>query len=452
MKKKFDVIVIGGGPAGMITAGTALANHPGKSVMVVKEEEKGMVPCGIPYVFGQLGGPDDNKMSAAGFTQAGGTLVIDKVENVNSGEKTISLSNGDSYGYGKLVFATGSRPWVPSSLAGTELEGVFTVRKSYGYIASLFDYIADKENIVVIGGGFIGAEIAEQLSLHKNKKVSLIEGEENCFMKAFSPELSKIATDKLRECGVDVRTSTFAKAVKGDKHVEGIELQDGTVIKAGAVILATGYTPNTELALDAGLPLNDVGAILVDNYGRTNVKDVCAVGDCSQTIGFLTGRRDNIMLASTATAEAKVLGHNIFGIRLKRCFAGTLGVFSTEINGLSMASAGLNGTNAHGVGVDYITASAADVDRHPGTLPDTQPMNIKLYVSPTDGSVLGGEIWGGKSAGEMINTISLAIQKMATVFELVSYQFGSHPLLTGAPTKNIIKMAAEKAIKQLNVK
>lgn len=450
MNEKFDVIVIGGGPAGMITAGTALANYPGKSILVVKEEEKGMVPCGIPYVFGQLSGPEDNKMSAAAFTQAGGSLVIGEVTKVNSAEKTISLSNGDNYAYDKLVFATGSQPTVPSALPGTDLEGVFTVRKSYDYIASLFEYIADKENTVIIGGGFIGAEIAEQLTLHKKKKVSLIEGEGNCFMKAFSPELSKIATEKLRECGVDVRTSTFAKAIKGSGRVGEVELQDGSSIAANAVILATGYAPNTKLAKEAGLPLNDVGAVVVDNYGRTRAKDICAVGDCSQTIGFLTGRRDNIMLASTATAEAKVVGHNLFGIRMKRCFAGTLGVFSTEINGLSMASAGLNDTNAQGVDVEYITATAKDVDRHPGTLQGTQAMNIKLYVSPADGTVLGGEIWGGKSAGEMINTISLAIQKMATVYELVSYQFGSHPLLTGAPTKNIIKMAAEKAIKQIN--
>ncbi len=213
--------------------------------------------------------------------------------------------------------------------------------------------------------------------------------------------------------------------------------------------MAIGYKPNTALAQEIGLEVNKMGAIVVDNYERTKVKDVCAVGDCSQTIGFLTGRMDHVMLASTATAEARMLGHNLFGIKIRKTFTGTLAVFSTEINGVAMAAAGVNDSNAAEVNVKYLSAKFSDFDTHPGSFENTSPLSVKLFASPCDGSIIGGEVWGGKSAGEMINTIGLVIQKGVTVFELVSFQIGSHPLLTSAPTKTILIKAAEGIISQI---
>ena len=286
--------------------------------------------------------------------------------------------------------------------------------------------------------------------MHTDKKVSLIESEDLCFSKAFSGELSEIATEQLKKSNVDIHTSTLVEKVLGENGVvTGVQLKGNKNIKADAVIFAVGYKPNTELAKNAGLKINRVGAIVVDNYERSSEKDICAVGDCSQTLGFLTGRCDYIMLASTATAEARVLGYNLFGIKIKNSFTGTIGVFSTEINGVAMAAAGLNEKNAQFANVEFISAKFSDVDRHPGTLEGTSPLTAKLYVSPSDGSVLGGEVWGGKSAGEMINTIGLAIQKGVTVYELMSLQVGTHPLLTNAPTKPVIIKAAEVAISKI---
>jgi len=153
-----------------------------------------------------------------------------------------------------------------------------------------------------------------------------------------------------------------------------------------------------------------------------------------------------IKLASTATAEARVLGHNIFGIRIKKCTSGTLGVFSTEINELAMAAAGANDKSAGDAGVEFISAKFSSPDRHPGSLPGVSDLTVKLYASSVDGSILGGEVWGGKSAGEIINTISMAIQKSITVYELVSFQIGTHPLLTSSPVVNPIIRAAEEII------
>lgn len=232
-------------------------------------------------------------------------------------------------------------------------------------------------------------------------------------------------------------------------HVTGVKLADGRTLPADIVISAIGYKPNTKLAADAGLRINENGAIAIDRYLRTKTPDVFAVGDCSSTEGFITGDSDNIMLASTATAEARILGYNLFSIRLLRDFAGTLSVFSTEVHNHVFASAGAIEQAASAANIEFLVGKFEDVDRHPGTLPGTSSLLVKLIVSPKNGAVIGGEICGGKSAGELINVIALAIQKNVTVYELVCFQVGTHPLLTSAPTKYVLIKAAENAIAQI---
>lgn len=447
--KKYDVIIIGAGPAGIITGVTAKKRYHEKTMLMFKEEDKGLVPCGIPYVFHKLDSVDKNIMGPKPFVDLGGEVQTDSVVNVDFSNKSLMTKSGKEYSFDKLVFATGSKVIIPDFIPGHDLENVFYIKKSYDYIKSTLEILKAKKNIVVIGGGFIGAEVAEQLALHSDKNVTLIESEQYCFSKAFSKELSQIATEALAETDVDIHTSVRVEKVIGNNGaVSSVLLNTGKEIVCDAVIMAIGYRPNTDLAKNAGLEINNGGAIIVDNYERTKVKDICAVGDCSQTIGFLTGRTDYVMLASTATAEARVLGHNLFGIKVRKTFTGTLAVFSTEINGVTMAAAGVNDSNAEEANIQFISGKFSDFDTHPGVFEDTSPLTVKLYASPCDGSILGGEVWGGKSAGEIINTISLAIQKGVTVYELISFQVGTHPLLTSAPTKSILIKAAEQIVFQ----
>ncbi len=448
--KKYDVIIIGAGPAGIITGVTAKKRHPEKSMLIFKEEDKGLVPCGIPYIFYKLDSVEKNVMGPKPFVDLGGEVQTDSVVDVDLSNKSLITKSGKEYSFEKLVFATGSKVIVPDFIPGYNLENVFYIKKSYNYIKNILEKLKTKKNIVVIGGGFIGAEVAEQLSLHPGNNVTLIESEQFCFSKAFSKELSQIATEALAGTDVKIHTSVRVEKIIGnDGTVSSVLLNTGKEIECDAVIMAIGYKPNTDLAKNAGLEVNEVGAIIVDNFERTKVKDICAVGDCSQTIGFLTGRTDYVMLASTATAEARVLGHNLFGIKIRKTFTGTLAVFSTEINNIAMAAAGVNDSNATEANVQIISGKFSDFDTHPGVFENTSPLTIKLYASPCDGSILGGEAWGGKSVGEIINTISLAIQKGVTVYELISFQVGTHPLLTSAPTKSVLIKAAEQIVTQI---
>jgi NADH oxidase (H2O2-forming) len=448
--KNYDVIIIGGGPSGIIAGVTGRKQHTDKSFLMIKDEEKGLVPCGIPYIFYDLGDIDKNLMGPKPFLDAGGEVVIDEVTDISVEAKILKTKKGQEFGYQKLVFATGSLPIVPSFIPGYDLDGVEYIIKSYNAIQKLKTKSDKAKNIVVIGGGFIGVEVAEQLSKFDDKIVSLIEMENCCLFKAFSKEVAEKADEVIRNTGIILKTCCKVTEIFGENNsVTGVKLSDGSKIPADLVICAIGYKPNTHLAKSAGLIINDNNAITVDRYMRTSMPDIFAVGDCAGTIGFITGRTDNIMLASTATAEARILGYNLFNINLLRHFAGTLSVFSTKIGGISFASAGAIEQAAQQAGVEYVIGEFEDVDRHPGTLPGSSSLMVRLTVSPQDHAIIGGEIIGGDSTGELINVIALAIQKNVSVFELISFQIGTHPLLTTAPTKYVLIKAAENAIAKL---
>src|SRR3972149_1265554 len=216
--KTFDVIIIGGGPAAIVTGITIKKYFTEKSVLMLKEEAEGLVPCGIPYILHLLGNDaDKNKMGPKPFIDLGGKVILNTAVKVDKTNKLVALKTGEQFGYDKLVFATGSLPIVPASIPGHNLQNVFYIKKSYPYIKELSAKINEFKNIVIVGGGFIGAEVAEQLAA-ANVNVTIIESETTCFSKAFSPELSQIATDALKKTRVNVMTSTLVKEIAAENN------------------------------------------------------------------------------------------------------------------------------------------------------------------------------------------------------------------------------------------
>jgi NADH oxidase (H2O2-forming) len=443
--KKTDVLVIGGSAGGIMAATTAKKVYKDKDVVLVRKTKSVMVPCGIPYIYGTLNDTMKNRIPDAMVTGAGVELIVDEVQKIDADLKTAVLRNGEIIQFDKLVIATGSNPIIPKFIEGYDLENVFPIIKSEEYLADLLEKLKSLENLTVIGGGFIGVEFAEQLQ-KKGKNVTLVEVAENCLWQAFDKEISLMAETEMKSNGIAIKTGKKVSKIAGSGKVQSVELSDGEKTNADAVILGLGVTPNSTLALEAGIETDAKGAILVDEYMRTNKKDIFAVGDCAEKRCFFTNKSIPILLASTAAMEAKVAASNLFGLRYVRENKGTISAFSTKIYSNTYASAGITERRALEEGFEIVTGKFATMDKHPGSLPGTSKIEMKLIFIKASGVLIGAQISGGDSVGEMINILSLAIQKGITANELNTFQTATHPLVTSSPIAYPINAAAFDAL------
>lgn len=448
--KHTDVLVVGGSAAGLQSALSAKSHYPDKSVILVRKEKKAAIPCGIPYIFGTLESTDQDILPDGGLINAGVEIIVDEIRSVDADNKTANLKDGTEITYDKLILATGSIPVVPKWLKGAQLENVFTVPKNLEYLGAMDKKLKGAENIVVVGAGFIGIEMSDELK-KKGKNVTLVELLPHVLPLAFDPDLADEAEKILRDRGINVLTGHSVKEIVGKEKVEGVQIEynnEVDVLKADAVILSMGYEPNTELAQNLEVTFNRDGFIKVDEYMRTDHPDVFAVGDCAEKRDFFTRKRSKAMLASIACAEARVAGMNLYKLSTLKTISGTIAIFSTALNGTGFGAAGLTETVARAEGFDIITGRFDGIDRHPGVLNNPHKQIVKLIAGRENGVILGGEVMGGSSAGELINIIGLIIQNKMNVNMLMTAQIGTHPMLTASPAAYPIIKAAESIAKE----
>ncbi|MFO7883792.1 MAG: FAD-dependent oxidoreductase [Desulfobacteraceae bacterium] len=440
---KTDVLVIGSSAAGLVAAVTGKASYPDKAFTVVRKEEKTLVPCGIPYFTGSKETMDSNVMpSETMFQTAGINLIIEEAVSLDREKKICTLKNNEEISFEKLIFATGSTPIRPRWLKGAELENVFVIPKDKVYLDQMKEKLKGKKKIIVIGAGFIGVELSDELC-QDGMEVTLVEKLPHILGMAFDKDLAQVAAEKLSERGVAIKTGIGVKEVTGSDKATGVILENGDELKADAVFLSMGYRPNTDLAKESGMTLTPQGFIPVDEYMRTDNPDIFAAGDCAGKRDFFTGKPAMTMLASTACTEARIAGLNLFDLSAVKKTSGTIAVFSTAIGGTGFGAAGLTESRAVAEGFDVITAAFEGMDKHPGTLPGTMKQFVKLIAAKKSGIILGGEIIGGDSTGELTNVIGFIIQNRMDINALLTSQFGTHPLLTASPAGYPLFKAAE---------
>ena len=447
--KTTDVLVIGGSAAGMVAALTGKSSWPEKSFTLVKKQKEMMVPCGIPYIFGTLDSVDQNVMPVDTMMgKAGIESIVDEVVSINKEIKTVELAGGETIKYDKLVIATGSTPVKPKWLIGSDKENVFTLPKDKVYLEDMKMRLASCKKIVVIGAGFIGVEFSDELA-KKGHEVTLVEKQPEILSLAFDRELSVKIEELLKLRGVKVVTGNGISEVIGEEKVKAVKLGNGDVLESDAVVLSIGYKPNVGLARKAGIYVDESGFIAVDEYMRTHEQDIFAVGDCAQKRDFITRARVATMLASTACAEARIAGMNLFKLNVVKTFSGTIAIYSTAIGDTGFGTAGITEERAKAEDIDYITGLFEGVDRHPGNLPTSHKQLVKLIAGRHSGVIIGGEVIGGLSAGELTNVIGLAIQNRMTVNSLLTFQIGTHPCLTASPAGYPLIKAAEIIVSKL---
>ena len=443
-----DALIIGGGPAGVITALTAKSVYPEKTVCVVKEIGDGVIPCAIPYMINTLADPAQNKMGDLPLDNAGIDIVVGKAVALDTASRTVTLESGDTLNYEKVVLATGTTSILPP-IDGIDKTGVFAITKSMSSMIDFREAAQKAKHIVIIGGGFIGAEFTDEFTKDGDVQVHLVEMMPKLLYSAFDDEFCDQVEDRLRIAGVTIHAGRKVVSIDGDGQVSSVTLDTGDRIPADMVLVSTGARPNTDLARQAGLHVTDRGAIWVDDYMRTETDNVFAVGDCALKRDFFTKKAAPVWLASTATAEARIAGTNLFGIRVIRQIQGTIAAFSTRIGQTAFASAGLTERGCRAEGFRFVSATTTAPDRHPGNLPGSTPLAIKLIFADRSGVLLGGQISGGDSVGELINVVALGIQKRVNVREIDMMQIATHPLLTPAPTVHPFINAAHQALAQM---
>ena len=451
--KQADIVVIGGSAAGITAAITARRHYPEKSIVLIRKEERVLIPCGIPYIFGTLGKPENNLIPDGVLQNNNIELIVNEAvelhaKELDPREKKVVLANGESVLYDKLVLATGSSPAV-LPIPGFDKKNVYTIKKEVKYLQSLLDTLENVKDLVILGCGFIGVEFADECKKNRDINVTVVEMLDQCLQIVFGEGACKCCQeieDYLKAKGITIVTGTSIDEILGDEKIEGVRLSNGKEIKADALIVGVGVSPNVELAKNAGLATNKAG-IVVDTTMRTSDPNIFACGDCATKFSFFTGQPSTLRLASIATTEARIAGANLYEISRKNL--GALGVFATALGDLTVAIAGVSEKGAKNCGFEVVTGEAEAPDRHPAGMPGTSKMWVKLIFNKVNGELIGGAVKGGPSAGELINAISACIQNRMRANDIAIFQIGTHPAVTASPIAYPLLTVAEAALKKM---
>ena len=371
--------------------------------------------------------------------------VNSEVTKINREDKTVTVKNletGDEYeeSYDKLVLSPGANPILPRSIEGISGDNVFTVRNVVD-IKKLNDYIVNNniEDIAVVGGGFIGVEVAENLHL-ANKNVSLIEAQ-NQIMNPFDYDMAQILHKEMLDKGINLILSDGVQKINEDS----VELQSGKKVDAKVVVMAIGVAPETSLAKDAGLEIGETGGIKVDHNYVTNDKDIYAVGDAIEVYNRLTHEKTRLALAGPAQRQARAASDHMYNIPHRN--NGVIGSSVVQVFDLGAASTGLNEKTAKKSGINYDIVYTIPGDKV-GLMPESNPMHFKLLYEYPTGKILGAQAIGKGNVDKRVDVIATMILMGGTLEDLKELELCYAPLFGTA--KDVVNHTALVGLNLLN--
>lgn len=455
MKKKTLII---GGVAGGATTAARLRRRDEKMQIIVFErgEYISYANCGLPYYIG-----DTIKSRDALLLQTPQAMkkkfnidvrVSSEVTKILTEEKKVTVKNlktGESYEetYDHLVIATGSSPLKPP-IPGIEGENIFTLW-TIPDTDRIKSYLTEKQpkTAAVIGGGFIGLEMAENLH-QSGVQVSLIEMQDQV-MAPLDKEMANLLHENMVMNQVDLILGDGVKEFhhEPDGSVR-IELTSGRNVNADMVLLSIGVRPNSNLAAEAGIQLNARKGIVVDEYLQTSAADVYAVGDVIGVDHFVTNEKTMIPLAGPANKQARILADNICGDRKK--YNGSMGTAVAKVFDLNAASVGINEKQLKAMGKvkheDYFTA-LINQKSHAGYYPGATPITLKM-IFQRDGKILGGQIVGQDGVDKRIDTLATVMRLNGSIYDLEELELAYAPPFSSAKDPvNMLGFVAENIIR-----
>lgn len=444
MSKK---VVIVGGVAGGASAAARLRRLDEHAEIVIFEKGPyiSFANCGLPYYIGGTIAERDRLLVQTPKGMAD-RFRIDvrtqsEVISINPQHQTIQV-NSEERGqyeetYDELILSPGARPMIPD-VPGIDNPLIYTVR-NIPDIDRIKDAISasNNESSIVIGGGFIGVEMAENLR-EAGLNVTLVEGNEQ-LLTPFDPELAAALAQEMEQHGVNLQFSKRVKGFRSMEHGIGVELADGHILKGDLVILAIGVSPDTSFLQSSGISLGTRGHIIVNEAMETNIPHIYAVGDAIEVSDYIHGTKTAIPLAGPANKQGRIAADRIAGVN--STYKGTQGSSIIKVFGLTGATTGSNEKLLKRLNVDYHTVIVHPAS-HASYYPGSSAITLKLLFSP-EGRILGAQAVGFEGVDKRIDDIAVAIHFGGHISDLTELELSYAPPYSSA--KDPVNMAGYAA-------
>jgi NADPH-dependent 2,4-dienoyl-CoA reductase/sulfur reductase-like enzyme len=421
------VAVVGGGAAGMTAASRVRKLVKDAQISVFEESEfVSYAPCGIPYlVEGLVHDPADLTMYSPEFFRKERNIDVHtscRVENIDLSAKTLTYQENEEQtplSWDKLVLATGAEPIVPK-IGGIEMENVFTAKFIEDGI-KIRKAAAKAKDVVVVGGGYIGVEMAEAFVV-SGKRVTVMEMLPNVLAN-LDPEVSEIVQNELSANRVVLKLEENVLELLGGDEVKRVVTDKGEY-SADLVVVAVGFRPKVEIAEKIGARIGGTGAIDVEDTMETSLADVFACGDCAETTHLVTGKKVWIPLGPTANKMGYVAGTNLFGGTMR--FPGIVGTAFTKVFDLRVARTGLTENEAKGNGFE-VSSALIRAGTRAHYYPSSEQITLKIISDRATGRLLGAQCVGKEGVTGRINAFSALLGMKASTRDLFFSDFGYAP-------------------------
>jgi len=445
------LVVIGGDAAGMTAASQARRMRRADDLEIIVFEQSAYVSfsaCGEPYFVGgwvedfadlQVRTPEQFQAQGIDARIHHRVTAID----LDASRITVHHPGGDEQvGFDQLLYATGATAIRPP-IEGLDLEGVHMLR-TLDDAARLRSLVTSGvERAVVVGGGYIGLELAEAFH-HVGIPTTVVTMMPTVLERTLDPDMADLVSDHMRSMGIRVETGFKVECLAGSGgSVAGVGCDDRS-FPADLVVLALGSRPQVELAKDAGIPLGPTGAVAVDDHQRTGIDGVWSAGDCAEAHHRISGQPVNLHLGTVANKAGRIAGINLGGGDAS--FPGVLGTAITKVGDLEISSTGLTEGQAADAGLKAVAATInSTTAAH--YWPGSSPMTVKAIAEKGSARLLGAQIVGGPGAGKRIDVFATAMWSDLPAHELAWTDLSYAPPFSGVwdPVHIAARKAGEKA-------
>ena len=430
------IIIIGGVAGGATTAARIRrVDETAEIVLLEKGKYISYANCGLPYYIGGVIEERDKLFVQTPETFSTRFHVDVRTENevifIDRKRKTVTVrqSSEDTYeeSYDKLVISTGASPVRPP-LPGIDLSGIFTLRNVTD-TDRIKEYIKSHapRKAVVVGAGFIGLEMAENLHA-QGAKVSIVEMG-NQVMAPIDFSMASLVHQHLMDKGVNLYLEQAVASFSRDGRGLKVTFKNGQSISADIVILSIGVRPETNLARAAELTIGPAGGIAVNDYLQTSDESIYAIGDAIEFRHPITGKPWLNYLAGPANRQGRIVADNVLGAKIP--YEGSIGTSIAKVFDMTVASTGLPGKRLRQEEIDYMSSTIHPAS-HAGYYPDAMPMSIKITFDKKTGRLYGGQIVGYDGVDKRIDELALVIKHEGTIYDLMKVEQAYAPPFSSA--------------------